>query len=52
MSVDVRGGRLFNECWGLDRGGCVVTRSLRLAWPQNGLGSGQETNRRAVSGTA
>ena len=32
--------------------GCVVTRSLRLAWPQNGLCSGQETNRRAVSGTA
>ena len=27
--------------------GCVVTRSLRLVWPQDGLGSGQETNRRA-----
>lgn len=32
--------------------GYVVTRSLRLGWPQDGLGSGQETDRRAdLSGT-
>lgn len=37
MSVDVRGGRLYNECWGLDRVGVcgdkVSEASMAPEWP-------------------